>query len=315
MTVVLSTDTLYIDWAVINNGTGAIADTFFTKVYVDGVERQSWNTPPPLNVNDSAHVTDYSIGSLSAGTHSINVVTDVTGAVQEGNESDNEYTKAITVQPPLDTISPTIVITSPTSESTYTTTSGSLNLGGTASDNVGVTQVTWSNSRGGSGTATGTTSWSVGGITLQSGTNVIAVTARDAANNTGTDTITVTYNPPDSCIAIVSSERWKGEYYNNKDLSGSFSMVRDDGNGIIDFDWVSGSPGSACGIGNDNFSVRWTRTVNFNAGTYSFTVTSDDGFRLYVDNILRLDYWIDQAPDAHRGGAAFGRNHDKNGVL
>ena len=44
------------------------------------------------------------------------------------------------------------------------------------------------------GTATGTTSWSVGGITLQSGVNVITVTARDAANNTGTDTLTVTYS-------------------------------------------------------------------------------------------------------------------------
>jgi hypothetical protein len=41
--------------------------------------------------------------------------------------------------------------------------------------------VSWSNDRGGSGVATGTTSWSVTGITLQSGANVITVTARDAA--------------------------------------------------------------------------------------------------------------------------------------
>ena len=46
------------------------------------------------------------------------------------------------------------------------------------------------------GTATGTTSWSVSGIALQSGANVLTVTARDAAGNTSTDTLTVTYTPP-----------------------------------------------------------------------------------------------------------------------
>jgi hypothetical protein len=68
----------------------------------------------------------------------------------------------------------------------------SLALGGTTADNVGVTQVTWSNNRGGSGTACGTTTWSTGGIALQSGSNVLTVTARDAAGNASTDTLTVT---------------------------------------------------------------------------------------------------------------------------
>jgi hypothetical protein len=67
-----------------------------------------------------------------------------------------------------------------------------------------VTQVTWSNDRGGSGTASGTTSWTVSGITLQSGANVLTVTARDAAGNTGTDTLTVTYTPPDTTAPTVT---------------------------------------------------------------------------------------------------------------
>ena len=71
-----------------------------------------------------------------------------------------------------------------------------LSLGGTASDNVGVTQVSWSNDRGGSGTAIGTATWTASGIALQSGANVITVTARDAAGNTSTDTLTVTYTAP-----------------------------------------------------------------------------------------------------------------------
>src|SRR5213593_4369745 len=91
-----------------------------------------------------------------------------------------------------DTTPPAITITSPTSNPAFTASSSPLILGGTASDNVGVTQVTWANSRGGSGTATGTTSWTASGIILQLGTNVLTVTARDAAGNTGTATLTVT---------------------------------------------------------------------------------------------------------------------------
>ncbi len=99
---------------------------------------------------------------------------------------------------------PTIAITSPTSSGSYTTTSSTLSISGTAS--VGVTQVTWTNNRGGSGTASGTTSWSVSGIALQSGSNVITLTARDAAGKSGTALITVTYNSgPDTTPPVVSA--------------------------------------------------------------------------------------------------------------
>ena len=93
----------------------------------------------------------------------------------------------------LDASLPTVAITTPTAGSTYSTPTSSLALGGTASDNVGVTQVTWANSRGGSGTATGTTSWTAGGIVLQTGANVLTVTARDTAGTIATRTVTVTY--------------------------------------------------------------------------------------------------------------------------
>ena len=57
-----------------------------------------------------------------------------------------------------------------------------------------MTQVSWSNDRGGSGTATGTGPWSAS-VALQSGVNVVTVTARDAAGNTSTAVLTVTYTP------------------------------------------------------------------------------------------------------------------------
>jgi pimeloyl-ACP methyl ester carboxylesterase len=98
--------------------------------------------------------------------------------------------------PPSDVTLPAVTITSPTSGTTFSTASGLLILGGTASDDVGVTLVTWTSDRGGSGAASGTTSWTVSGIPLQSGTNVITVKAWDAAGGSGTDTLTVTYTPP-----------------------------------------------------------------------------------------------------------------------
>jgi hypothetical protein len=96
----------------------------------------------------------------------------------------------------LDVTAPTLMITLPTSSSTHSTSSSTINLGGNASDNIVVTSVTWSNAATGeSGTASGTTSWSMTGISLIPGSNIITVTAHDAAGNNVSATITVTYTP------------------------------------------------------------------------------------------------------------------------
>jgi hypothetical protein len=86
-------------------------------------------------------------------------------------------------------------IGTPTSAATYAAAATPLALAGTASDDVAVTQVSWTNSAGGSGIATGTTAWSASGIALRPGTNTLTVTARDAAGNTAVRTLTVTYTP------------------------------------------------------------------------------------------------------------------------
>ncbi len=95
----------------------------------------------------------------------------------------------------LDTTAPTITITSPTSDSTYTTTTSPIRIGGIASDNAsGIRGVRWSNSKGESWLVNGTTNWLIPGINLAIGNNSITVTATDAAGNTSTDMIIVTYN-------------------------------------------------------------------------------------------------------------------------
>jgi len=90
---------------------------------------------------------------------------------------------------------PDVYITTPWALPTYTNTSSSMNLGGGSDDNVGVTAITWANNRGGSGQVNGpyTSGWYVSGITLLPGSNILTVTAFDAAGNSGSDTLTVIY--------------------------------------------------------------------------------------------------------------------------
>jgi hypothetical protein len=93
------------------------------------------------------------------------------------------------------------------------------------------------------------------------------------------------------CIQNVLPERWRGEYFNNNQLAGIPRMIRDDGE-ILNFNWGDGSPSTDCGIPVDNFSVRFSRDVNFyRTGTWYFNVSSDDGFRLYVDGVKIFDRW------------------------
>jgi hypothetical protein len=95
--------------------------------------------------------------------------------------------------PTQDLTAPTVVVFSPAQAGgTARTTDSKVLVTGSASDNVGVVSVTWSNSRGGSGAAFGTSSWAAGPITLSMGDNVITITATDAAGNAKTVTLTVT---------------------------------------------------------------------------------------------------------------------------
>ena len=107
----------------------------------------------------------------------------------------------------------------------------------------------------------------------------------------------VNTNPPP-----VTINNWKGEYFNNIGLAGTPVLVRDDAN--IAFNWGSGSP--AAGIPSDNFSVRWTRNVSFAPGTYIFSATTDDGVRLWVNNQLVIDRWVNQNSTTHAAEVTLG---------
>lgn len=98
------------------------------------------------------------------------------------------------------------------------------------------------------------------------------------------------------CFADVPPERWRGEYFNNTNLTGQPQMIRDDGDGFLNFDWDVKSAGENCDVKADDFSVRWSRRLILTAGVYRFTVTGDDGVRLWVNGKKLIDEWRDQSP-------------------
>jgi hypothetical protein len=90
---------------------------------------------------------------------------------------------------------------------------------------------------------------------------------------------------------------WQGEYYDNPTLSGSPVLVRDDA--AINFSWGSESPAPGV-VPADRFSVRWTRNLQLDPGSYCFTIAVDDGARLWVTGHLLIDQWKDQPPTTYQ---------------
>jgi uncharacterized repeat protein (TIGR03806 family) len=86
-----------------------------------------------------------------------------------------------------------------------------------------------------------------------------------------------------------------GAYYSNqaKTFNDPPTLTRTDAR--VNFDWGAASP--ADGISPDNFTVRWTGSVQpVLSDTYTFYVTSDDGARLWINDHLLIDNWHDQPP-------------------
>jgi hypothetical protein len=80
---------------------------------------------------------------------------------------------------------------------------------------------------------------------------------------------------------------WKGEYWTNVNLSGSPVISRNDKD--VNFRWQEKAP--VVGMARDNFSARWTRSVNFQDGLYRFNAKANDGIRIYIDGKRVLNEW------------------------
>jgi hypothetical protein len=68
----------------------------------------------------------------------------------------------------------------------------------------------------------------------------------------------------------------------------------------ISFNWGDGSPDPL--IGADNFSCRWEGFIEpLHTETYTFYSRSDNGLRLWIDNQLVIDKWLENWDQTYTG--------------
>lgn len=135
------------------------------------------------------------------------------------------------------------------------------------------------------------------------GTYISTVTANDGSVNSNVETYTLNVIAPTTC-----SETTKlcGEYFNkdsstsqNTPISGTATVVRSDSS--IDFDDFDTQKPS--GINSEDFQIRWTGCLTIPiSGTYKFQTWADDGVKLWVNNQLIVDNWVDQGASWHTNG-------------
>lgn len=247
---------------------GSRHDMYIDDVYVDKTlarielcSGSSWNTrgtcnpQPPTAWSDTSISATLNTGAWSNGQSVYAYVVDSTGAVNSTGYG--PITLSISSN-----ASPQVSITSPTSASTYSTATSSIDLGGSASDSDGtVSSVTWAcpTCTPTSGSATGTTPWTISGIGLAEGSNVITVTATDNEAATGSDSLTVTYVPPGSITCYLDADgdgygtgisevvsTCSADYYEAANLTATSGDCNDSDALIY--------PGSGCGGGRALYS-------------------------------------------------------------
>ncbi len=90
----------------------------------------------------------------------------------------------------------------------------------------------------------------------------------------------------------------RGDYYRGMNFE-THMLTRTDNQ--VNFNW--GDPGGPdTGVGDDNFSARWTGEVlAIFTETYTFYTSTDDGARLWVDGQQLVNAWVDQSTSEYRG--------------
>lgn len=150
----------------------------------------------------------------------------------------------------------------------------------------------------------------INGVLATSDSSTFTVQARDWQGCEGTRTYTIEAGCPivtiapeslpaaavgvayDQSLVATPTIGLTGEYYSGLNFN-TLLLSRKDA--AIDFDWGTGSPHPSVPV--NVFSVRWTgNLVPPATGSYTFRTTSDDGIRLWVNNVLVIDRWVDQSP-------------------
>jgi hypothetical protein len=219
---------------------------------------------------------------LALGTNDITI----TARDEAGNTSTD------TLQVTYDTQAPGITIETPTTAPTYTTTAASVALGGSASDNVSIASVTWTNTRtGDTGTASGTANWSVASIPLLLGENVVTAIVTDAAGATRSDSITLYRDGASPTVTITSPTG--GTTYSTTAATIGLGGTASDDTGVATVAWqsVAAGPPVVTRTGVASGTTSWSiASIPLDPGTNTITVTVTDGASQTATDTLTVSY-------------------------
>ncbi len=144
-------------------------------------------------------------------------------------------------------------------------TTATVAVTGTAAHSGGIARVTWVNTRGGSGTATGTTSWSAS-IPLQAGENQISITAVGTSGGTTAKSIVVTYRAPETPVTLNIVAPAAGRQVSSPMVAVTGTAAHP--SGIARITWTNARGGSGTASGTSN----WSATVPLQSGDNLITV-------------------------------------------
>jgi hypothetical protein len=104
---------------------------------------------------------------------------------------------------------------------------------------------------------------------------------------TGNAVIRLTWTRVDGNVSTTGPI--KAEYFSNTSVAGQPVFVRYESTPLSN-NWGMGSPAPGL-IPVDNFSARYTYTVDTQPGRYRFNVQAQDGVRLWINGQLVVDRW------------------------
>jgi hypothetical protein len=94
--IIYDNQRIYLDLAVANYGSTDITQSFSSKLYIDGTLSKSISGTG-LESETYLSISDLDIGILPAGSHTLKYVVDANNEINETDESDNEYSRTITI--------------------------------------------------------------------------------------------------------------------------------------------------------------------------------------------------------------------------
>jgi len=114
------------------------------------------------------------------------------------------------------------------------------------------------------------------------------VAAYDAAGNTSAQSAAISLTTP-----LVQGP-WTGGYYTLTSAKRMGTLIFTRTDSVINFNWGLGAPGPGAPV--DEFFVQWTASLPVpQSRVYNFTVTSNDGVRMWIDGVQVLNSWTSQS--------------------